>query len=356
MGSLKRAILQDWLPAMVALILLHVPNREPLTEGAAGAGASGPAMGTVLGGGASRPEGRVSSQGTSPATFHSPVNSGAGIGSIVLLANLSAVANNSYPHGGTGFGSYMTTGSSSSANVPQSSRDLEQESVYAGACIALASLYTEVAALDGAEPLSAAATNSRPCTTAGSTAREDLPGGPANNAHLALRNLLRDTALVLADRLSDECRVRCIYALRDAMAARDGLSSSAGGGNLHPDIAYILSCPVSASVYYPRLILERLPQLSVFGRPMPAPPPRDVSSGHAGGDGAAHGHHLKRMASTSFGGMFGPNAVDHRPKRVRFGLKTWDAVSDPSPAVQDNDTAVNLWLLEATKVVRQRRR
>ncbi|CAK7223105.1 RNA polymerase II mediator complex subunit [Sporothrix bragantina] len=422
--NLKRAILRDWLPALLSLILLHLPNRDALllnVEGISSASMGlgimgmGPAMSAAL-----RSDNRApGSQGTSPATFSSPANTTAASMGFNMMSNINAVAsNNSLAMAGaaTGGSNHSATpggggGLGVVAGLARTSRDQEQEAVYAGACIALASLYMEVSSLadngdvavqgrvsslsssmvtgSTAATMSASATISANHNSGSNTNNNGNSSAAATDSvcghRLALQSRLFDTALLFADSLSDETRQQCVRALREAVATRDGqgsIGSGGVGGDLQPVMAYILSSPVSSSIYYPRLILERLPQISLFGR---APPPsqaqRERSNASEGGAGnnsqtAAAGAPPanqapgttttapgppagppKRMASgVGYGGFFGISGMDARIKRVRFGLKTWDAVSDPSPTVQDNDTAVNLWLLEATKVVRQRRR
>ncbi|CAK7204262.1 RNA polymerase II mediator complex subunit [Sporothrix eucalyptigena] len=409
--NLKRAILRDWLPALLSLILLHLPNRDATllsVEGVngvnVGLGISVPAMSTAM-----RSDGtKAPSQGTSPATFSSPANTTAGSMGMNMMTNMNAVTSNSslaMAGAATGGSNHSATpggGLGGVAGLARTSRDQEQEAVYAGACIALSSLYMEVSSLadngEGAAQShgSSSSTSSAVIgTTARTTTTTTSTHNNSNSAikamecvcghRLALQSRLFDTALLLADSLSDETRQQCVRALREAVANRDGqgsIGSGGAGGDLQPVIAYILSSPVSASIYYPRLILERLPQISIFGRAPPAQAQRERSNAAEGGAGAsqtaatassanpaqggAQGASTapvpapgapKRMASgVGYGGFFGISGMDARIKRVRFGLKTWDAVSDPSPTVQDNDTAVNLWLLEATKVVRQRRR
>ncbi|EPE04523.1 transcription mediator subunit med12 [Ophiostoma piceae UAMH 11346] len=339
--GVKNAILREWLPALLSLILLHLPNRDSMLLSIEGSGRGG--MSSLIAGlaaaTAKKSDNKAPSQGTSPATFNSPANttsnSNAGPN---MTANLNAASSNSnYAMPGGAGPSLGATG------LPRTSRDLEQEWVHAGACVALASLYMEV-----------------------SSVADNTEGSPPKAHRLALQNRLFDTALLLADGLSDETRLHCVRTVRDAIASRDGMSgfggaAGAGGGDIPPAVAYVLSSPTSSSIYYPRLYLERVP-MPMFGRQQPSPPTRDWShnsnasnAGHAGEHGGPGPGGLKRMGS-GFSGVFPPNINDIRYKRVRFGLKTWDAVSDPSPSVQDNDTAVNLWLLDATKVLRQRRR
>ncbi|ERS98217.1 hypothetical protein HMPREF1624_05000 [Sporothrix schenckii ATCC 58251] len=397
--NLKHAILRDWLPALLSLILLHLPNRDALLlsiDGihGSGFGGSGSVMAALVRTDSSKLPG---SQGASPATFSSPANSTAATVGMNMVTNFNAVTSNNFGVGaasvGSNHGATPGGGVGGVAGLARTSRDHEQEAVYAGACIALASLYVEVSSLadngdaavvghgQGSTSSTTTTTTSAPSATASapsatnSSANATMEGSCGHR--LALQSRLFDTALLLADSLSDEMRQHCVRALRDAVASRDG----GVGGDLQPVMAYILSSPVSASIYYPHLVLERLPQISLFGRAPPAPTPRERSNasdrgtsanasqattgtaasatptpGAPGGTAAPPPGPPRRMASgMGYGGFFGLTGTN-QTKRVRFGLKTWDAVSDPSPAVQDNDTAVNLWLLEATKVVRQRRR
>ena len=336
LDGVKKAILCEWLPAMLSLILLHLPNRDSMLFSIEGSGIGGMSnfLASLAAAAATKnSDSKAPSQGTSPATFSSPANTTSNAGN--MTANMNAASSNS---------NYTMPGaagpSSGAAGLPRTSRELEQEWVHAGVCVALASLYMEVA-----------------------SAADNTEGSPAKAHRLALQNRLLDTALLLADGLSDETRVQCVRAVRDAIAGRDGMSgfgsaAGAGGADMPPAIAYVMSSPASSTIYYPRLYLERVP-MPMFGRQQPNPPAREWSqnsnAGNAGNAGENAGPGLKRMGS-GFGGIFPPNINDIRHKRVRFGLKTWDAVSDPSPSVQDNDTAVNLWLLDATKVLRQRRR
>ncbi|EFX01746.1 hypothetical protein CMQ_8212 [Grosmannia clavigera kw1407] len=233
----RQSIIQDWLPALLSLVLLHLPSRG------------------------------------------------------------------------------LTTADGLGPSLPRTSRDLDQETVSAGACIVLASLCIDIVPL------------------------ADDPADGNSSGRLALQTRLFDTALLLADGLSDETRQSCVRTLRD-VSASVAVPNTVGAGDLSPAMAYLLSSPASASIYYPRLYLERMP--AMFGRPGPQQQQQSGTSSQPT-TGA-----VRRLAGFA--------APPERSRRVRFGLKTWDAVSDPSPAVQDNDTAVNLWLLEATKVVRQRRR
>ncbi|CAK7563911.1 MAG: RNA polymerase II mediator complex subunit [Sporothrix epigloea] len=392
--NLKRDILRDWLPALLSLILLHLPNRDALSSSAEGIHGTTMTTATGLGtglaiGAAFRNEKKApGSQGTPPAAFGSPANSTAASMGLNMMANINAVVNNN---------SLAMSGAAVSSNnqsgVPggaRQSRDQEQEAIYGGACIALASLYAEIPSLSISGEAAVEKHDSGCSTMTGKTetTAEGCPAAAATKSvsgqRLALQSRLFDTALLLADSLSDETRQQCVRALREAAAVRDGLGgivSGVAGGDLQPAVEYILSSPMSASVYYPRLVLERFPQISLFGRvPVPSASQRERSNAGDGGVGGASGSAQAAVASSSanpvpvsgsapgaqpatkmsnsggYGSFFGISGLDAQIKRVRFGLKAWDAVSDPSPTVQDNDTAVNLWLLEATKVVRQRRR
>ncbi|CAK7263680.1 RNA polymerase II mediator complex subunit [Sporothrix epigloea] len=387
--NLKHDILRDWLPALLSLILLHLPNRDALLPSAEGIHgttmATGSGMGPAMGAAFRNEIKAPGSQGTPPAAFGSPVNSTAASMGFNMKANINAVVSNN---------SLTTPAAAVSSNnqsgVPggaQQSRDQGQEAIYGGACIALASLYAEIPSLAISGD---AAVENHVTVTAGKTetTSESCPAAATTKSvsgqRLALQSRLFDTALLFADSLSDEMRQQFVRALRDAAAAREGpgsIVSGVAGGDLQPAVEYILSCPVSASVYYPRLVLERFPQISLFGRvPVPSAAQRERSNAGDGGAGGASGSAQAAVAGSSanlvsasgsapgaqpamkmsnsggYGSFFGISGLDAQIKRVRFGLKAWDAVSDPSPAVQDNDTAVNLWLLEATKVVRQRRR
>lgn len=147
---------------------------------------------------------------------------------------------------------------------------------------------------------------------------------------ITLPNRLFDLACHLADHLSDEVRQQCVRVL--------------GGSISDARMRYIFSCP-RATEQHLMLSHKDKPAHSQPGMVIPGGAARNPAAAAAAGQT----FHAPTLLGTPIS-LWGVTVGAAQERLTPFVIRRWEMLSEPTPTVGENDTAIGLGLFEARRV------